>query len=94
MSGGGNCLTDQTGQEAKKPELPIAWLLGFLASWPLLRLLGVKCGLLGFQFGDQFFGSINRDLITYRALYFTISLNSGVDLDALITHWSTAHFPA
>jgi hypothetical protein len=50
------------------------------------HLLGVKCGLLAFQFGNQLFGSVNRELITYRALYPAIPLDRFVDLNALLTH--------
>jgi hypothetical protein len=49
-------------------------------------LLRVKVGFLCHQLSDQFFGSVNRDLIAYRALYLAIPLNRLVDVYALVAH--------
>jgi hypothetical protein len=46
----------------------------------------VKRSLLILQFGDQFFGPINRGLIAYLALYPPISFDRFVYLNALLTH--------
>jgi hypothetical protein len=54
-------------------------------------LLEVKRGLFGHQFGDQFFGPVNRDLIAYRALYRPIPLNRLVDVYALLAHKKVPH---
>jgi hypothetical protein len=60
------------------------------ATLKLLFLLGVKRGFLRLQIGDQFSGPINRDLIAYREQYSSIPFNRFVDLDALVTHCSSA----
>jgi hypothetical protein len=52
----------------------------------------MKRGLLGLQFGDQFFGAVNRDLIAYRALYFPIPLNCLVDVYTPVAHKKSSAF--
>jgi hypothetical protein len=60
------------------------------ASGPPLKVtllsLGVKRCLLDLQIGDQFLGSIYRDLIEDRLLSPPISLDLVVDLDTLLAH--------
>jgi hypothetical protein len=46
----------------------------------------VKSGFLCQQFGYQFFGPVNRNLIRYRPLYPAIPLNVPVDFYALLAH--------
>jgi hypothetical protein len=48
----------------------------------------MKFGFLCHQFGDQFLGPVNRDLIRDGPLYPAIPLNILVDLVALFTHWT------
>jgi hypothetical protein len=49
-------------------------------------LLRVQFGFLCHQFGDQFFGPVNRGLIADSPLYSAIPLNVLVDLYALLAH--------
>jgi hypothetical protein len=53
--------------------------------------VGVQGKLLSLQIGDHLFGSIKGDLIDYRRLYSAISLDSFIDLYALLAHGVPPH---